>query len=39
MSREECIECLDDERDILDRRLRHLKTEIEDLRSEGRGAA
>ena len=36
MSREEYIERLDEERDILERRLRHLKAELEELRAEGR---
>ncbi len=35
MSREEYIEKLDEERDILERRLRHLKAELEELRAEG----
>jgi prefoldin subunit 5 len=36
LSREEYIERLDEERDILERRLRHLKAELEELRAEGR---
>jgi prefoldin subunit 5 len=38
VSREEYIERLDEECDILERRLRHLKAELEELRAEGRGA-
>ena len=37
LSRAEYIERLDEERDILERRLRHLKAELDELRAEGRG--
>ena len=37
LSREEYVEWLDEEREILERRLRHLKAELEELRAEGRG--
>jgi prefoldin subunit 5 len=35
LSREEYIERLDEERDILERRLRHLTAELEELRAKG----
>ncbi len=38
LSREEYVERLDEEREILERRLRHLKGELEELRKEGQGA-
>jgi hypothetical protein len=37
LSRDEYVERLDEERDLLERRLRHLKAELEELRAEGRG--
>lgn len=37
LSREDYVERLDEEREILERRLRHLKAELEELRAEGRG--
>ena len=36
LTREEYVERLDEEREILERRLRHLKAELEELRAEGR---
>lgn len=37
LSREGYVERLDEEREILERRLRYLKAELEELRAEGRG--
>jgi predicted RNase H-like nuclease (RuvC/YqgF family) len=39
LSREEYIERLNEEREILERRLRHLKAELEELGVEGQGTA
>ena len=36
LTREEYVKRLDEEREILERRLRHLKAEVEELRAEGR---
>jgi hypothetical protein len=38
LSREEYVECLDEEREILERRLRYLKAELEELGKEGKAA-
>ena len=38
LTREEYIERLNDEREILERRLRHLKEELEEMRTESHGA-
>jgi len=35
LSREEYVERLDEERQIIERRLRYLKAELEELRKEG----
>lgn len=38
LTREEYIERLNEEREILERRLRHLKEELEEMRTESHGA-
>ena len=38
LSREEYVERLDEEREILERRLRYLKSELEELGKEGQAA-
>jgi hypothetical protein len=38
LTREEYIARLDEEREILERRLRHLKEELEETRRESHGA-